>query len=84
MGMEVRTWRREQVFSSKRRTRTHHLASAYCFGCGAPWWIKKVTIVDCSGPPTFFFQLPRHQFSQGGIQETSKNYLGPNPPNSSS
>lgn len=22
-------------------------------GCGAPWWIKKVTIVDCSGPLFF-------------------------------
>lgn len=54
MGMEVRTWRREQVFSSKRRKTTQHWASVYCFGCGAPWWIKEVTIVGCSGPLFFF------------------------------
>ena len=31
-------------------------ALGFCLllGCGAPWWIKKVTIVDCSSPLFFF------------------------------
>lgn len=51
-------------------------------GCGAPWWIKKVTIVDCSGP--LFFSTTKASVQPGWNLETSKNYLGPNPPNSSS